>query len=621
MILRRPWARSSAAHRPRSGVPLALLLPLALAAATPAHASPVTLPVVPVRCEMVGGYGRLSFLWTDVVEYRMTREGPDIVVAFQQPARIEAGALAHERSACARWIGWRPVDGGVIVTLRLPDGNEARDARLGNRIVIDVFPTPEPLRPPPAASAPASSAPGPEVCGDGSAGLAARRRGGSGPDDDAPLFLAEPGRRGRRRARLDDVDRLRPAVAAGHPTAPPARRRGTNCGDPPAPASARHRPRADDDGTRLPPPGKGRPRLDRPSGIDAAAGDRRGDRVAADRGRWPRHASRSAGRRAGGAGRLHRSCRRQSRLRPPRRGRPRHLARLRLPRGAALDLAAGDRHRAAGGRPERAQPAGRRRVVAPERSRRLAGERSRARAGAAAGGRPRRTDRAGARLAGGIDRRRPRPAGGRPSGRRRRSHRPRRCAGAARPLLSRRRPRRRSPRRDRDPACAPPRTGRRPREPPDRRHRPLRPRSAGGGGGGFRHRRRRHRRGQDVGDARPPCRRRPRARPAVAAGVDDPDRNLPAAARAHRRACPARRRRRRRRGDDGADPARGAAGAGADDGGDRRPRLPGRPPSPPPPARSTQRSLPGIASPPPSSRGRRRKRRWRARRCCGDRDG
>jgi hypothetical protein len=140
------------------------LLPLALAAATPAPASSDMLPVVPVRCELIGGYGRLSFLWTDSVDYKMTREGPDVVVAFRQPARIEPGSLAHERSACARWIGWRPVDGGVIVTMRLPEGNEARDARLGNRIVIDVFPTPEPLRPPPASSpmapeavAPASS--------------------------------------------------------------------------------------------------------------------------------------------------------------------------------------------------------------------------------------------------------------------------------------------------------------------------------------------------------------------------------------------------------------------------------------------------------------------------------
>ena len=144
------------------GCIVALFLPLVLAAAAAGadaaaatRASSVALPVVPVRCEMVGGYGRLSFLWPETVAYEMTREGPDIVVAFRQPARIEAGVMAHERSACARWIGWRPVEGGVIVTLRLPDGNEARDARLGNRIVIDVFPTPEPFRPP-SASAPAS---------------------------------------------------------------------------------------------------------------------------------------------------------------------------------------------------------------------------------------------------------------------------------------------------------------------------------------------------------------------------------------------------------------------------------------------------------------------------------
>ena len=151
MILRRPWSRPAASQRSRRpSLPLALLLPLAFGPTTPAAASDA-LPLVPVRCEMVDGYGRLSFLWTDVVDYQMSREGPDIVVAFRQPARIEAGSLAHERSACARWIGWRPVDGGVIVTLRLPEGNQARDARLGTRIVIDVFPTPEPLRPPPAS--------------------------------------------------------------------------------------------------------------------------------------------------------------------------------------------------------------------------------------------------------------------------------------------------------------------------------------------------------------------------------------------------------------------------------------------------------------------------------------
>ena len=137
----------------RLTVSLPLALALGIAAAGVAASAPASpqAPAVPVRCEMVGGYGRLSFLWPNVVAYEMTREGPDIVVAFRQPARIDAGPLAHERSACARWIGWRPVEGGVIVTLRLPEGNEARDARLGNRIVIDVFPTPEPLRPPPAA--------------------------------------------------------------------------------------------------------------------------------------------------------------------------------------------------------------------------------------------------------------------------------------------------------------------------------------------------------------------------------------------------------------------------------------------------------------------------------------
>ncbi|MFO1153848.1 MAG: hypothetical protein U1E42_09335 [Rhodospirillales bacterium] len=165
MILRRPWAPSPAPRRRwRTALPL-LLLPFALAAATPAQTPPDTLPVVPVRCEKVSGYARLSFLWTDMVDYQVNREGPDVVVAFRRPARIDADTLAHERSACARWVGWRPVDGGVIVTLRLPDGNEARDARLGNRVVIDVFPTPSAPRAPavPPSAPPTATTPAQDI--------------------------------------------------------------------------------------------------------------------------------------------------------------------------------------------------------------------------------------------------------------------------------------------------------------------------------------------------------------------------------------------------------------------------------------------------------------------------
>ncbi|MFO1127552.1 MAG: hypothetical protein U1E66_03830 [Rhodospirillales bacterium] len=187
MTRSRPRARISAAARRAKwvGITGALVLPLAFAgAATPAVGSPDALPVVPVRCELVGGYGRLSFLWSEAVDYKMTREGPDIVVAFQRPARIETGALAHERSACARWVAWRPVEAGVIVSLRLPEGNEARDARVGNRIVIDVFPTPQPLRPPPAPSPPQAVAAEDSAEIAASASPAASPAAGSGEERD-----------------------------------------------------------------------------------------------------------------------------------------------------------------------------------------------------------------------------------------------------------------------------------------------------------------------------------------------------------------------------------------------------------------------------------------------------
>lgn len=152
-------------------------------------------PTVVVRCSAEGGGHRLAFAWPQPVDHRMHRDGPDVVLSFASPGRLDLGRLAG-RSPCARRIATVAVaDGGAAtdlgVRIRLPEATEARDVRLDATVVVDIYPNPQPARPDPPPSAPlppAAADPGTDPGAD----AAAAGSGAEGASAAAPLRFSWP---------------------------------------------------------------------------------------------------------------------------------------------------------------------------------------------------------------------------------------------------------------------------------------------------------------------------------------------------------------------------------------------------------------------------------------------
>ena len=124
--------------------------------------------MVPVRVGEHDGYSRIVFDWPRRVGYKVEQAGTAAIVTFDRPARIGLDTLPGRPAKFIGDVKARASDGGVLVTLSIPEASRVRDFRSGQKVVVDVLalrvlaaPRPAVKPQPPAASAPTATSPGP----------------------------------------------------------------------------------------------------------------------------------------------------------------------------------------------------------------------------------------------------------------------------------------------------------------------------------------------------------------------------------------------------------------------------------------------------------------------------
>jgi hypothetical protein len=102
-------------------------------------AAPPGAPAVSVRAGEHDGYSRIVFDWPRRVGYKVTRAGSAATVTFDRPARIGLEALVRRPAKFVGEATARATDGGVAVTLSIPEAARMRDFRSGSKVVVDVL--------------------------------------------------------------------------------------------------------------------------------------------------------------------------------------------------------------------------------------------------------------------------------------------------------------------------------------------------------------------------------------------------------------------------------------------------------------------------------------------------
>ena len=113
--------------------------PAAPAASVQATAPTADLPFVNVRAGRHPTYNRLVFDWETPVNYTLSREGGVLTVRFDQPARTNVGQLNLSRTPFFAGPQESIENGGLRVTVGVPESGTLRDLKVGERVVIDVL--------------------------------------------------------------------------------------------------------------------------------------------------------------------------------------------------------------------------------------------------------------------------------------------------------------------------------------------------------------------------------------------------------------------------------------------------------------------------------------------------
>lgn len=126
--------------------------------ALPATASPLR-PAAPTDGRPVGvrvgehdGFSRIVVDWPDRVGYRLERNGGQVTVRFDRPARLEVAELAAQPPRYARLAA--SDNQGASLTLEVPETSRLRDSLSNTKFVLDIYAPAasgsEPIRPAPA---------------------------------------------------------------------------------------------------------------------------------------------------------------------------------------------------------------------------------------------------------------------------------------------------------------------------------------------------------------------------------------------------------------------------------------------------------------------------------------
>ena len=106
------------------------------------------------------GYSRIVFDWSRRVGYRVDRDGPTATVTFDRPARVDLARLRARPPRFIQGFDSRIRDGGLAVTVTVPETSRVRAFRSGPKVVVDVM-APSVGRPAPRKAEAASDAPSP----------------------------------------------------------------------------------------------------------------------------------------------------------------------------------------------------------------------------------------------------------------------------------------------------------------------------------------------------------------------------------------------------------------------------------------------------------------------------
>lgn len=119
-------------------------------AASAAQPQAPTGPALGVRTGEHEGYSRIVFDWPRRVGYAVDRSGGSAVVTFDRPARPNVGRVQARPPKFLRGIQTAIENGGLKVTLRIPETSRIRHFRSGPKVAIDIL-APSPDEPPVAA--------------------------------------------------------------------------------------------------------------------------------------------------------------------------------------------------------------------------------------------------------------------------------------------------------------------------------------------------------------------------------------------------------------------------------------------------------------------------------------
>jgi tetratricopeptide (TPR) repeat protein len=96
-------------------------------------------PVVSVRAGEHDGYSRIVFDWSRRVGYKVEQAGAVATVTFDRPAQFGLETLLEKPIKFIGDAKARASDGGVTVTLSIPEASRMRDFRSGSKVVVDVL--------------------------------------------------------------------------------------------------------------------------------------------------------------------------------------------------------------------------------------------------------------------------------------------------------------------------------------------------------------------------------------------------------------------------------------------------------------------------------------------------
>ncbi|MBI4183075.1 MAG: hypothetical protein HY521_03640 [Proteobacteria bacterium] len=198
---------------------------------------------LPVRTGAHAGFGRLVFDWSQAVDYRVSRDGEIVVVAFDRPAGVDLARLRGQLPAQVLSAEAVVDQNGLSLNLGVGPGARVRHFRSGTRIVLDVLDgsgaaaagPPSPARARPAGTAAVRPAAGPATPAPVAPAKAA-------PAADATVPAAEEPRRSGRFSRTIAApsgagQAAPPAVSPRAPEAPTVAPAGSAPGAAPAATS------------------------------------------------------------------------------------------------------------------------------------------------------------------------------------------------------------------------------------------------------------------------------------------------------------------------------------------------------------------------------------------------